>query len=141
LAATRYNAEQMDIIEQCFERLEEVTESGALGVDTDFDLHMAIARASFNRYFEETLASLRESVAFGMNLARSLSLRRPAARLRQVQSEHRALIDAIAARDAERARTLMTVHIDNARRRIFEGEASTERLASEAGAREAWADR
>ena len=61
-----------------------------------------------------------DRLAFGMNLTRNLSLRN-AARLRLVQDEHVAILAAIEARDPRRARAAMERHIENARRRMFEG--------------------
>ena len=56
-----------------------------------------------------------------MALARNLGQTRIAARFELVQAEHRAIIDAIAQRSPTRASMAMRRHIDNARRRIFEG--------------------
>ncbi len=85
---------------------------------------MAIAKATHNDYHVSVQTSLHPHIAFGMNLTRNLSLLRTAERLRIVQDEHRAIVEAIAARDADAARTAMQNHIDNARRRMFEGAAS-----------------
>jgi GntR family transcriptional repressor for pyruvate dehydrogenase complex len=65
--------------------------------------------------------SLQPHIAFGMTLTRNLSLRRAAERLRLVQDEHLAIMKTIEKRDAEGARAAMQAHIDNARRRMFEG--------------------
>ena len=70
--------------------------------------------------------SLEPHVAFGMNLARNLSLLRPAARLRIVQDEHEVIVAAIEARDSARAQKAMEVHVENARRRVFEGTPASE---------------
>jgi GntR family transcriptional regulator, transcriptional repressor for pyruvate dehydrogenase complex len=56
-----------------------------------------------------------------MNLTRNLSMLRTDARLRLVQDEHSAILAAIESRDAAAARASMQVHIENARRRMFEG--------------------
>ena len=56
-----------------------------------------------------------------MNLARNLSLLRPAARLRIVQDEHEVIVEAIEARDPAPGATAMEAHVENARRRVFEG--------------------
>jgi DNA-binding GntR family transcriptional regulator len=64
--------------------------------------------------------TLQAQTALGMNLTRNLSLR-SAARLQRVQDEHVAIVEAIEARDGARARAAMERHIENARRRMFEG--------------------
>ena len=61
--------------------------------------------------------------ASGWSLTRKLSLRQPVQRLLLVREEHRQVLEAIAARDAATAARAMASHIDNARRRMFEGAA------------------
>jgi DNA-binding FadR family transcriptional regulator len=121
LAADRRDDDDLVAIEAAFGALETCIRDGALGVDADERFHIAIAQATHNDYYVSVQASLHPHIAVGMNLARNLSLLRTAERLRAVQDEHRAIVDAIAARAADAARTAMQSHIDNARRRMFEG--------------------
>lgn len=81
-----------------------------------------IAEATRNRFFVSVMASLREHIVFGMNLARHLSRMHPATRLKAVQQEHRTVFDAIRARDPDRAHAVMRIHVEKACLRIFEGE-------------------
>jgi DNA-binding FadR family transcriptional regulator len=60
-----------------------------------------------------------EQTLKGMQLARSLSLRRSAERLRLVQQEHNRIFEAIKAEDPVLARDAMRTHIDNARIRVL----------------------
>jgi DNA-binding GntR family transcriptional regulator len=60
-------------------------------------------------------------VSVGITLNRNLSLIQPRDRLLRGQEEHRAVLDAIAARDEAGAREAMRSHIENARKRVFEG--------------------
>lgn len=122
LAATRHDEATLAAIHEAFDNLEDVIATGRLGVDADFLFHLAVAAASANRYFPETVRMLREHIEFGMNITRNLSLRQPLARLRLVQDEHRHVLEAIGARDPEAAEAAMVTHIDNARRRMFEGD-------------------
>lgn len=121
LAAERHDAETLGRIEEAMDRLDRAIAQTELGADADFALHLAIADATENNYYQGALASLRDSVAVGMNLARNLSLLKPRQRLEQVQQEHVAIVDAITARDAEKARSLMRQHVQNAKIRVFEG--------------------
>ena len=89
-------------------------------MDADVQFHQAIAQATHNPYHVAVQATLQAQIAFGMNLTRNLSLR-DGSRLRRVQDEHVAIVDAVEARDGRRARAAMERHIDNARRRMFEG--------------------
>lgn len=122
LAALRHDRARLAAIDEAMAVLREVLAAGALGADADFRFHCAVAEASGNRYFTDTLELLRDHIEFGMQLTRNLSLRRPAERLRQVEEEHERIVAAIAARDAEGAGEAMARHIDNARHRMFEGD-------------------
>ena len=120
-AALRGEEGTIAVIEKALDQLEDAVHTGKLGVDADFEFHIAIAQAAQNRFFVSTLASLRSNVYFGMNLTRSLSLARPLERLKAVQAEHVAIFKAIQKRDSRRARGAMHQHIENARHRVFEG--------------------
>ena len=121
LAAKRAGEDEIRAIRAALAALDACIDTGALGAREDEAFHLAICAASGNHYFPSTLASMGPAILAGMNLARSLSLTRPAARLALVQDEHRAVLAAIAARDADAARAAMRRHIDSARTRIFEG--------------------
>ncbi len=91
--------------------------------DADFAFHMAVAEASMNAFFVETVSSVRNQILFSVSLARSLTWLKPEAGRRTVEAEHTAVYDAIRERKAERARDAMRRHIDNVRSRLFEGKA------------------
>jgi DNA-binding FadR family transcriptional regulator len=120
LAAERWQDGDMADIRSAFDALEVCIRDGQLGVDADERFHTVIAKATHNSYHVSVQVSLQPHIMLGMNLTRNLSLLRTAERLRQVQDEHRAIVDAIAARDPATARMAMQTHIDNARRRMFE---------------------
>ncbi len=121
LAAKRRTEEHLAAINEAFAKLNEVTEA-ELGVKEDIELHVAIARASRNQLFVQTLDALAIHVFNGMNITRNISLMRSQKRRLLVQEEHRRIVDAISAGDDELARTAMRAHIDNARHRAL-GEA------------------
>lgn len=122
LAAERHDAATLPAVRSAYDELDRVLAAGRLGVEADLAFHAAIAVASGNHYFVETIRLLRDHIDFGINLTRSLLLRRSAERLRLVQEEHRRVLDAIAARDAPAAERAMLRHIENSRRRMFDGE-------------------
>jgi DNA-binding FadR family transcriptional regulator len=118
LAAQRRTEEHLAAINEAFEKLSEVTEA-ELGVKEDVDLHVAIARASRNQLFVQTLNALAVHVSDGMNITRNISLKRSRKRRLLVEEEHRRIVEAICAGDDELARTAMRAHIDNARHRAL----------------------
>lgn len=119
LAAQRRTEEHLAAIDEAFEKLNEANAASELGVKEDIDLHVAIARASRNQLFVQTLDALAIHVFNGMNITRNISLLRSRKRRVLVQEEHRRIVDAIRASDDELARTAMRAHIDNARHRAL----------------------
>ena len=126
LAATRWEDGDLAEIKAAFDELELCIKSGQLGVDADEHFHRAIADATHNQYHLSVQVSLQPHIALGMTLTRNLSLRHTAERLRLVQDEHLSVMRSIESRDAEGARAAMAIHIENARRRMFEGAAARE---------------
>ena len=92
----------------------------AQGVDADLDFHLAIAAASHNRFFVDTLVSMRSHMTVGMELTRKLSLTRPRDALQLMYAEHQVIYDAIAASDVNEASAAMRRHLESARKRVFE---------------------
>jgi len=121
LAAERREDEDMRRINKAMGALESCIAEGHLGVEEDGKLHDEIANATHNQYHISVRASLRSHFVVGMNVTRSLSLRRAASQLRAVQDEHVLIVDAIARGDAGAAYEAMKTHVLNARRRMFEG--------------------
>jgi DNA-binding FadR family transcriptional regulator len=121
LAAERWQERDMAAIRAALDDLEACVRSGRLGVDEDARFHTVIAAATHNQYHQSVQASLAPHISLGMNLSRNLTLLHTQARLRKVQDEHVAVVDAIAAREPDAARTAMETHIRNAHRRMFEG--------------------
>ena len=121
IAASEHNQESLDRLAQTLEDLERSLKSGTGGIDEDIAFHQAVAAASDNRFFLSTMSAIASQIRVGIGLNRSLTLEQPRARRIAVQEEHRAIYDAIVARDADEARRLMHRHLENARLRIFEG--------------------
>jgi DNA-binding FadR family transcriptional regulator len=88
-------------------------------VEPDFEFHLAIARATRNRFFVISLEALRAPVLFGINLTRSLSKEPVAQRLEQVLAEHRRIYEAIRAADADAADIAMARHVEAGTSRLF----------------------
>ena len=124
LAATRRDTAMVGMIRDLLKAQDEAANGGVADVDSDFQFHKAVADASGNGYFSTTLQSLEESMKTAMLLNRQLSLQNPRKKLHLRQTEHKVIFEAIAASDADAAFEAMHNHIDTARRRIFDGEAT-----------------
>lgn len=128
LAAVRRTDEDMEVLSAALGALDAAVASGALGTDADFAFHQAVAATSGNRFFEVTLSSLEEAITSAMSVNRNLSLLDPQRRLALVQREHQQIFNEIKAGSSEGALRSMRLHVDGARRRIFDGDI---RLTSE----------
>lgn len=106
-------------IRQAQLRLEQALAAGGPGVEEDIGFHRAIAQATGNRFFVETLASLAEQMAFGIRLTRELSGRPLQDRAAALAREHARIAEAIEAGDAEAARAAMQDHLASGIRRLF----------------------
>ncbi|MDT0683149.1 FadR/GntR family transcriptional regulator [Roseicyclus sp. F158] len=124
LAARRWDDEDRERIEACAAALDRCVTEGEIGTEEDCAFHQAIADATHNAYHRTVQLQLRTHILAGMNVTRSLSLRRPRERTRLVQDEHFAILDALWKRDPDKASENMRTHICNARRRMFEGSGS-----------------
>lgn len=122
LAAEHRTEAQLQAIAEALVELERQTRAGQVAAEADMELHLRIAEASANHYFAATLELLREPMSFGINLVRSLSLRRPPAWRERVMAEHRAIVEAIRAGAGAAAEAAMLRHVQSTRTRMFEGE-------------------
>jgi DNA-binding FadR family transcriptional regulator len=123
LAAHNHDTDSLRRIESILISLDDIVAKGpqgGLGVEEDMAFHRAIAEATGNRFFAETLSGLQSQIAIGVHLNRNLSLIQPRNRILAGQQEHRDVFEAIAARNDKRARQKMREHIENARKRVFE---------------------
>ena len=119
LAATVADDADLQRIRAALQRLETAVQARALGVEEDFELHLAVAQATHNQFFVSVIASIQPHMEFGMNLLRNFSLHRTDERIARVQSEHGDIVEAIAARDADAAGRAMRLHLENSRQRMF----------------------
>ena len=121
LAAIRRTPEQMENIWARYEAMNHANTKHDRATNEDFEFHLSITEASSNHYYATVLKSLNKSIKEGMNLTRGLSLLASEERLKIVQDEHLAVVNAIAEKDQLKAAECMRIHLENARRRMFEG--------------------
>ena len=118
LAATRRNAEQLKAIRKAHDKFKQTLKDGKVGKSFDLEFHLAIARASGNELFAETMDSLINDIGVGMDMARDLDAKQTRERVLIVCQEHDAIMSAIEDGDSDRARVAMRAHIGNAQRRV-----------------------
>lgn len=119
-AADRRSPQELEAMSVAIGALEEATRKLKHREDVDFVFHHTIARASNNHYFGTALTALQDHIAVGMKL-HGLSLMNAGPKLEHVLGEHRAIFEAIRARDCEAARAAMRAHLTSSRDRLFEG--------------------
>ncbi len=122
LAAERRSDADLEKMRETLAELDRCIREGELGVDLDETFHEMICHASGNQYFSAARTSMKSNIVVGMNLTRNLSLTKPIERMELVQREHYDILRAIEAKDSERARLSMRAHVENARKRVFEGQ-------------------
>lgn len=122
LAAARHTPETLAAIEAVLDEPEEVLLMGApeLARDANFRFHRAVARAAGNAFHVATIEQLPNLVGLGPVEVRNFGEEEPAARVALINAEHRSILEAIRARDGERARAEMQAHINGARRHVYE---------------------
>jgi GntR family transcriptional regulator, transcriptional repressor for pyruvate dehydrogenase complex len=119
-AALRWNAAALADIRAALDLMRDATIAHLHREDADFAFHSAIARATNNHYYESTLGALKDNIFVGMKFHGYSAIRADRG-LETVLAEHRAILDAICARDPDRARDLMRRHLEASRDRVFEG--------------------
>lgn len=124
-AARRRSESDLHKIENALHELEARYQEKELAPEADQRFHLAVACASHNTFFVSTLESLRQQIAFGVVLSRSLTMLDDPQRQETVLNEHRVIVDALRARDAETAEAAMRAHITAAKNRMFIGQAQS----------------
>lgn len=86
----------------------------------DFDFHLAVATATGNPFYVNSLSSLREQMMFGMALVWNFSSDRTDFRFLAAE-QHEAIYQAIAQKDVVAAREAMRAHLQWASARMIRG--------------------
>lgn len=121
LAAERRTDSDLNELRASLAELDRCIAEGELGVAADEVFHVAVCNAADNKYFVAARSSMKSNILTGMNLTRNLSLTKPQDRMKLVQDEHYEIFEAIEKGDRDSARNAMRAHVENARKRIFEG--------------------
>jgi len=118
LAAQRAGRRDRKRLAAALERLTAEVEAGRLGVEADFDFHLAVAAASGNPYLVRSLNVMTDLLVRSVTVSRARSLAVPGLPA-AVVGEHRAVYERIAAGDAQGARQAMRDHLQAALRRLL----------------------
>lgn len=121
LAAERAGPEDLAALETTMHAFETAALAGELAANEDIAFHTALTRAARNSFYDRTIAAIAVPVEVGMQIARSFTGGRPVDRMSTTIAEHRAIVDAIRARDPQAARDAMCRHIEASMQRVFVG--------------------
>ena len=119
LAAQRATEEDIATIKESLLLMEDTMNKGDIADSADFDFHMAIANATGNEFYVSVLSTLNTAMQSGMRVALNITKAGSKERTKGVQSEHRAIFDAIAIGDVSAADLAMRYHIHSARMRLM----------------------
>ncbi|MDP1531907.1 MAG: FadR/GntR family transcriptional regulator [Rhodoferax sp.] len=117
LAAQRRTKVDIKHIHKSIADLEKAVLAGGDGVNEDVQFHRAIADAARNPFLIGTLEYLGQFLRGATRVTRANEARRTDF-ARQVREEHAVIVKAIEAGDAEAARKVATLHMNNAIARI-----------------------
>jgi GntR family transcriptional regulator, transcriptional repressor for pyruvate dehydrogenase complex len=117
LAAQRRTSADVKRLHQSVRALDKAVKAGGDGVEEDLHFHRAIAAAAHNPFMIGTLDYLAQFIRGAIGVTRANEARRTDFAA-QVRDEHRAVVQAIEAGDAAKARQAAARHMNNAIRRI-----------------------
>ena len=120
LAAERATRAQIAALRRALKAIDAAAAAGHDGVAEDLAFHRVIGEATGNPQFRLLLGFLEQYLREGMRITRGNEARRIDF-MSAVQTEHRAIFEAIAARDPVAARHHATEHLIRGEQRLVEG--------------------
>ena len=120
LAAERATRSHIATMRRTLKAIDKAVAEGRDGVAEDLAFHNAIGEATGNPQFRLLLGFLEQYLREAMRITRGNEARHQDF-MEEVQREHRAIVDAIAARDPAAARRHALHHIARGRQRLEEG--------------------
>ena len=120
LAAERATRAQVAKMRRALKAMDAAAAAGQDGVDEDLAFHRVIGEATGNPQFRLLLGFLEQYLREGMRITRGNEARRLDF-MAAVQSEHQAIVNAIAHRDPATARRCAHAHLLHGERRLVEG--------------------
>ncbi|MEQ1683954.1 MAG: FCD domain-containing protein [Burkholderiaceae bacterium] len=120
LAAERASRIQVAGLRRALKAIDMAAAEGRDGVDEDLSFHRTIGEATGNPQFSLMIGFLEQYLRAAMRITRGNEARRQDF-MDAVRIEHRAIVEAIAARDPARARRCATEHLLHGEQRLIEG--------------------
>ena len=120
LAAERATRAQVATMRRALKAIDVAAAAGRDGVAEDLAFHRTIGEATGNPQFRLLLGFLEQYLRAGMSITRANEARRLDF-MEAVRLEHRAIVDAIAARDPALARRRAREHLVRGEQRLVEG--------------------
>ncbi|CAJ97261.1 Transcriptional regulator, GntR-family [Cupriavidus necator] len=111
LAARFRTPAQLEALRLALAKVDEAGADWEKGADTALDFHLAVGNATNNPYFIRLMAHLSHVLHDSVRTLRSTST--GTTRIAEVEQEHHAIFDAIAAGNADQARAAMRYHLTN----------------------------
>ena len=138
LAASRASRAQVAALRRSLRAIDRSTAAGGDGVAEDLAFHRALTDAAGNPHFARLLEFLEQYLVEAMRVTRGHEARRRDF-MEQVREEHRAIVEAVAASDPQRARRCAVEHMLGGDRRLqsaglFAANPSTPRPRASRGA-------
>jgi GntR family transcriptional regulator, transcriptional repressor for pyruvate dehydrogenase complex len=119
IAALHRTQDDLDALSAILREFRQHLDTGRDTVDLDFRFHLAIARATGNRYFVEFMSYLDQTVIprTRINTA-SLGKETQQRYLKRVHDEHEAIYKAIELQNPQAASSVMQAHLNNSAERL-----------------------
>jgi GntR family transcriptional regulator, transcriptional repressor for pyruvate dehydrogenase complex len=117
-AAERRTDQSLASIDAAHDRLRTEATSGFITPESDLAFHQAIAAATENIFFIDTMQMLQEQIVRLLRVSLGMTTSSNQDRIQRVNSEHTEIYEAIAAGDAVLASAAMRMHLSRSRRRL-----------------------
>lgn len=119
LAAQRATEEDVAQIRAALDAISAPGQTTGESAGADLQFHVAVARATGNRYFVDILAQMGGALIPRHRIdSAGIAYRDPKAYAELVNREHESIFDAIARHDSEGARAAMRMHLSSSRERL-----------------------
>lgn len=120
-AAARRTDEDLSEMSRLFEVWRGGIQFQTGGIVEDYNLHLAIARATHNQFCVYSFMALEQHILFSIGFIRRMTAFPVKNRRKSLAAEHEAILNAISEGNENKARKAMRRHIENSKIRIFEG--------------------